>query len=146
MPVFLKNVLPPTREHNFRGSPRPQIAHERMLFVRSPPGTLRKHAFSTFCRFSASSWHPKELQIRFWVLRKMCTFTLVGTISTPCWTQWLLEPQMVTNVPPQTYKFDVLARITTSKFHYIADDFNVTWMRKIGVHSHPLSPNWGAFL
>ena len=33
---------------------------------------------------------------------------MVCTISTPCWTQWLLEPQIVTDVLPQTYKFDDL--------------------------------------
>ena len=87
MSVFLQNVFPPTPEHRFRGSPRPQAAHERMLFVRSPPGTLRKHSFSNFCSFSAPGWHPKGLQMRFLVLRKLhhppsCGYRFVPILQT----------------------------------------------------------------
>ena len=118
MSDFLKNVLPPTREHHFRGSPWPQIAHKHVLFVRSPPGTLRKHAFSTFCSFSAHGWLSK---CGFLFYGNWITPPLVGTISSQCCIQWLLEPQMVTNVPPGTPEIAVFSSILASRFGRVSN-------------------------
>ena len=46
---------------------------------------------------------------------------LMGTISSPCWIQWQLEPQMMTNVPPRGSKINVFALILTSKFGHVAN-------------------------
>ena len=52
------------------------------------------------------------------VLQKLPHPYLLDTISSPCWIQWLLEPQTVTNVPSQ---IDVSARILTSEFGQVAN-------------------------